>query len=93
MHIQRFNFKISRNKSNLSLELIKYPFFKNIKKWFLIHKKFYGLNAICVKRTVFGNYGLKIWVKHRVPSKERHLHQKSRKKVGNIYGHLAGIAI
>ena len=25
--------------------------------------QFYGLNAIGVKCTVFGNYGLKIWVK------------------------------
>ena len=34
-----------------------------------------------------------IWVKHRVSYKERHLHQKSQRKVGNIYGHLAKILL
>ena len=58
--------QILTNELNLSLKMIKYSFLKVHEKMFFTHKnrlKFYGLNAIWVKRTVFGNYGLKIWVK------------------------------
>ena len=39
MHIKGFDLQISTNKSNLSLKLIKKPFLKKYKKWFLTHKK------------------------------------------------------